>query len=234
MNDFLSHLLERAHASAPVLERRRPSIFEATAETESEALSSLGGEVDSVDLESSVPNETLPPAPSRDHPLRRATIAPAEEEHEIATDGPARRRPVADNPGVKPPPLLPNESREKPPARSPAQPERVEREATPPLRIVEQISATEPAPARPLPRPPSLTPVSARKGERETQSAPRQKPKREATDLAPNSPPNIQITIGRLEIRATTPPPAVAARPRPTSPRLSLDDYLRARSGGRR
>jgi hypothetical protein len=234
MSDFLSHLLERALAGAPVLKRRRPSIFEATPETESEALSSLGDEVDPVDLESSAPNETSPPPPERNRPLRRAKIAPVEEEHEIAPDRPARRRPLAENPGVKPPPLLPNESREKGPVLPPVQPERVERETTPPLRIVEQISAKETVPAGSLQRPPSLTPVSARKGEKETQPAPRQKPKAEAIDLAPNSPPSIQITIGRLEIRASAPPPAAAARPRPASPRLSLEDYLGARSGGRK
>jgi len=44
--------------------------------------------------------------------------------------------------------------------------------------------------------------------------------------------PPIQVTIGRLEIRAVTPPtPAPAERPA-AAPRLSLDDYLRGRNGG--
>lgn len=234
MSDFLSHLLERALARAPILERRRPSIFEGTTERESEALSSLGRAVDPLDLKSPSPNETSPPPPVRDRPLRGATIAPSKEEHKTAPDPPARRRPVAENPNVRPSPLLPKESREKAPALTPPKPERVEREATQPLRIVEQISTTEPAPARPSQRPPSLTAVYARKAEQETPPVPLQQPKGAAIAVAPNSPPNIQITIGRLEIRATTPPPAAAARPPPATPRLSLDDYLRARSGGRR
>jgi len=48
---------------------------------------------------------------------------------------------------------------------------------------------------------------------------------------APQSPPPIQVTIGRIEIRANT----LAAPPRdtrPAAPRLSLEDYLRSRSGG--
>jgi hypothetical protein len=42
--------------------------------------------------------------------------------------------------------------------------------------------------------------------------------------------PTIQVTIGRVEVRATLPAsPRVA---RPTAPKLSLDDYLKSRGGG--
>ncbi len=47
--------------------------------------------------------------------------------------------------------------------------------------------------------------------------------------------PSVQVTIGRVEVRAITGierPAAAAARP--ATPRLTLDDYLRERSGGRR
>lgn len=44
-------------------------------------------------------------------------------------------------------------------------------------------------------------------------------------------PPTVRVNIGRIEVRAVTPPPAP---PRQTTPpaRLSLDDYLKQRSGG--
>jgi hypothetical protein len=42
--------------------------------------------------------------------------------------------------------------------------------------------------------------------------------------------PTIQVTIGRIEIRATT--ASTPAQPRQTGPRLSLDEYLRRRNGG--
>jgi hypothetical protein len=47
--------------------------------------------------------------------------------------------------------------------------------------------------------------------------------------------PSVHVTIGRVEVRAVTGserPAAAAARP--ATPRLTLDDYLRERSGGRR
>lgn len=44
--------------------------------------------------------------------------------------------------------------------------------------------------------------------------------------------PTIQVTIGRIEVRATTAP--VQNRPKPKAPSMSLDEYLRQRSGERR
>ena len=47
------------------------------------------------------------------------------------------------------------------------------------------------------------------------------------------APPDVHITIGRVEIRAVTPPAAPRATSRP-APRVSLDDYLQQTAGGRR
>jgi len=50
------------------------------------------------------------------------------------------------------------------------------------------------------------------------------------------SPLTIEVTIGRVEVRAMH-PPAPVARPKPdapTAPRLSLEEYLRNQNGGRR
>ena len=47
-------------------------------------------------------------------------------------------------------------------------------------------------------------------------------------------PPTIEVSIGRIEVRAVTPPaPPVQPRQRQAPPKMSLDDYLRAQSGGR-
>ena len=47
--------------------------------------------------------------------------------------------------------------------------------------------------------------------------------------------PTIQVTIGRVEVRANmTPPPARKTPEKKQSPHVSLDQYLRERNGGRR
>jgi hypothetical protein len=47
------------------------------------------------------------------------------------------------------------------------------------------------------------------------------------------SPPTIQVTIGRVEVRAVQPPsPAPAPPPAAEPPALTLDDYLVARDKG--
>ncbi|MEB3294640.1 MAG: hypothetical protein VKJ24_15900 [Synechococcales bacterium] len=51
----------------------------------------------------------------------------------------------------------------------------------------------------------------------------------------PPPPPPIHITIGRIEIRATSPAaPPVRSRPAPVEPQTSLADYLKTRNGGNR
>jgi hypothetical protein len=44
--------------------------------------------------------------------------------------------------------------------------------------------------------------------------------------------PSINVTIGRVEVRATVPAPSSPARPPARAPITSLDDYLRKRAGG--
>jgi len=49
----------------------------------------------------------------------------------------------------------------------------------------------------------------------------------------PTEPPVIKVTIGRIEVRAVTPPaPVPPQRIKQTSPVISLDEYLRLRNGG--
>lgn len=49
----------------------------------------------------------------------------------------------------------------------------------------------------------------------------------------PLTEPTIQVTIGRIEIRATQNTDKTPAKPRTASTTLSLDDYLKQRNGGR-
>ena len=51
---------------------------------------------------------------------------------------------------------------------------------------------------------------------------------------ATTMPATVHVSIGRIEIRATPAPARIARSTSPAAPRLSLDDYLKARDGGRR
>jgi hypothetical protein len=44
----------------------------------------------------------------------------------------------------------------------------------------------------------------------------------------------IRVSIGRIEVRANTPPTTPRKAPTPARPKMSLDDYLRQRQGGSR
>jgi hypothetical protein len=48
------------------------------------------------------------------------------------------------------------------------------------------------------------------------------------------APPSVQVTIGRVEVRAILTPPVPPQRRPPARPRLSLDEYLRQRHSSRR
>jgi hypothetical protein len=53
------------------------------------------------------------------------------------------------------------------------------------------------------------------------------------TPPTPEPAPTVKVTIGRVEVRAITPaPPTSRPKPAKTGPTLSLDDYLKRRSGG--
>ena len=54
---------------------------------------------------------------------------------------------------------------------------------------------------------------------------------REETSSPQTQPPVVEIHIGRVEIRAVPPAPKAKPALQPNTPRLSLDDYLRFRSG---
>lgn len=53
-----------------------------------------------------------------------------------------------------------------------------------------------------------------------------------AQAIEPQLPPTINVTIGRIEVRATTPQAAQPRRPKPAAPTMSLEEYLRRRDRG--
>jgi hypothetical protein len=72
----------------------------------------------------------------------------------------------------------------------------------------------------------TAAPVDVAAGDRPTRRAP-------AATPPAASPPSVHVTIGRVEVRAST--PAQPARSRPQPPRImSLDEYLTQRAGAHR
>jgi hypothetical protein len=55
-----------------------------------------------------------------------------------------------------------------------------------------------------------------------------------AASTRPSAAPTIQVTIGRIEVRATPPAPATPRKAPAKSAAMSLEDYLKQRSEGRR
>ena len=66
------------------------------------------------------------------------------------------------------------------------------------------------------------------------QAFPHQVPLHETITESVLQPPTIHISIGRIEVRAVTPPTAsIRPKPRRAEPTLSLEDYLKHSRGGR-
>jgi hypothetical protein len=81
-----------------------------------------------------------------------------------------------------------------------------------------------PRPPAPVDRSPPITPASVH-------IRPRAVLEPVPVERSPASPPAIQITIGRVEIRAALPPPRQRVPSRGAQP-TSLEEYLRQRSSG--
>lgn len=57
------------------------------------------------------------------------------------------------------------------------------------------------------------------------------RPREPEHSTEPAAAPTIRVTIGRIDVRAVTPPSLPVEQPGPPAPRLSLDDYLRLHNG---
>jgi hypothetical protein len=82
----------------------------------------------------------------------------------------------------------------------------------------------------------ALAPIKFRSEAVQTQSTLAEKPSSAAVPPPEPATPTIRVSIGRIDVRAVTPPASSAQRPaavRP-GPALSLDDYLKQQKGGRR
>ena len=269
MNDFLSGLLDRALERAPVIERRRPSLFEAAPAADGRRQGDTWPSAEAVEESESV---AMPEAPKpRRHPARdrepeRGRLEAADLPRAAATvsrifpqredrpemnvqPGQPIAEPVAAAPierivtlvekeGAQPRPITPPVPRIQESAAvssapaSPASARRMDRSDAGPLLREEtgsrpaQFSPLVPQPARPAVVTPVIQPA--------VRPAPAPRPLPAIVQRERSSPPTIHVTIGRIEVRTPSASAVPSRAARPSGPKLDLDDYLKARSGGSR
>jgi hypothetical protein len=194
---------------------------------------------------------TQEPAPG----VRAELVRGGDEARLRATPAIPRIRPVESGDGQ---PYRTPESKELPqrdeawPAQNPPvapREERIIRETVRELRteIVQSPAAMAGQRRQEEGRAPLLAPAVARPAAALAVTAIRRAERQTLAPAAPAAPPPdaispsavprvVQVTIGRVEIRASAPapPPAPAQRGTPRAARISLGDYLRGQAGGRR
>ncbi len=179
-------------------------------------------------------------APPGTAELPRRPAQPAVTSPELAADttavAPALAPPATPPPPIKPmPPVV----EKRPLATAPTKATNQEplRPATSPAPNGAQRNGQPPAPAQPpqqtappltVPKAhPAVAPPFPSRPARWEQSA---TSRQEVAAPAPT----IEVHIGRIEVRATPPPPPANQKSRPQPKLTSLDDYLRQRNGGDR
>jgi hypothetical protein len=292
VRDFLSGLLDRVLERAPVLQPRRPSLFESVSDEgrlgsgSSEGLGRRRVEEDAFDLESSgieqapVSRPLAPRPPSAaasaptTRPLERESVEPVGSPKTILATAPAKGegRPEASQKLAVVPSreVAPTSTFEAPSRTIETSAKQTVEKPQPSIHSVRrQVEGTDtPRVDSPPPAPPAralvgspvkldtTTEARSRRGTdpRRDAQAIQAKPAHSATQpalLPPASPmlpsmrrqpaivrntapvaPTIQVTIGRIEVRANAPAATSARTTRPAAPKLNLEDYLRSRSGG--
>ena len=289
MSNFLNNLIARAAQRAPVLERRRPALFEPVSPwTPVPATNdySAGPVLESPDV-----SHRQEISPLDGDGAQQQPAAPVPAVGDVAVQPKAQRRDFEASPGT------PSQRTEKTrqidvPSATPTDVRRAvaSTETAPDVRAGNRFESTS-NPVRPKPDAPALessitssSPVIARQRaarvseirsrsrsttgpveERRTPAATLPLHDKDAATnsiMAPSVPaiaravqlakasqpssgnrlspdarseaPSVQITIGRVEVRATTSAERPAMRAKPVAPRLTLDDYLRDRNQGQR
>jgi hypothetical protein len=172
-------------------------------------------------------HDTGPGQPRADHEDSAVTGRPFPEVTTLSAKPPEDRRiPEKTTERREPPvgPLLVERTRDKVLSEEAAHHES-ERRTTigkPALTPVRAVPASDTA------RPPTAHPAG--------QARPSLPRWREIGAEGPSSPPTVKVTIGRIEVRATTPPapPTPRTRRQRPGPALTLDEYLKKRSGERK
>jgi hypothetical protein len=171
------------------------------------------------------PTEPVPAAPESALPAEEATPGVPENAFEPPPDAPGLPNPANAGPPPKP---------TAPPRAGRRGADHIERATGPEAERRREptldVAGVGPAPARivadamPARADAALLLLPRR-------SAPTPKRRAEPDVRAAEDSPPVRVTIGRVEIRADSPRPAVPAPPPPSGPTLPLDEYLRTRGG---
>jgi hypothetical protein len=202
MSAYVARLVARAHGRLPAVRPRLPSRFEPAP-----------GPALSADAISIVDEAEVPAAP----PPRNAAgpaAAPGSAPPPAAADAPPRTLAVL-RAAAREAPVAPRSAPIAPPPASP-------RPVVPAPPGAPPIVEPAPPPATPLDPErtgPAVVPPPAPVPGRPRQTVPPPPAAAEAGD------PVVQVTIGRVDVRAILPEPAKRV-PRPQPPRRSLEDYL--------
>jgi hypothetical protein len=256
--DFLSSLVERALERVPVLERRRPSLFEPSAgmtQPPGMPLETFSLEIEQERDERQSEHRESPES-LRAEPRVKETSG---EENAVRS---LARKESTDAHGFTAAPLHVTETiveREvetvrflEPSERTSAQGNQTLRvaqpQASPAIKpvVIQSISAGPYDEKRDASlqerRAESGMPIAPRRAARKELLRPVAAPRRSLASVqsqplvqnATQAETSVQVTIGRVEVRATQPPAQKRAAQRPAPAKLSLEDYLKARGGGNR
>jgi hypothetical protein len=278
--DFLSTLVDRALSRAPVIERRRPSLFEpadgggqlsvplggraeffpedvqVSEESDSEAVETREAPVArpaaplrrnrsavAASPNSATPAERIETEANRDPPRNAGTPAETNTTH-AAPDPVTRAAESLDHEEETVAPAV--RVRKAPPVEEPAAEESVVPKPAAPVTVMRprtkrgdpenetagesgaRENRSQPAPLRPLDRflPPPPQPAAR------AFAQPVRGPNGIGREVLRE--PTIHVTIGRIEIRATTGQAPAPRAARTAGPKLDLDDYLKSRGGASR
>lgn len=203
-----------------------------------------------------LPSPMPTPKPASPEPAQRPQKQPPANDAPAATPpAPPRQSALTPATPVNVTPASAHHQAEPPPARETPTPVIIREQITLLKHVTETPTPATPTlveivreqPIQPLP-PTAATPAAIPEPANQPTSAPtvihpeqikpfipaNGRPVNHQPPVTPPEPaPTVQITIGRIEVRATPPPPAKAAQKQPRTPVLSLEDYLRQRNGGR-
>jgi hypothetical protein len=219
MSEFLSNLIARSFSDAPVIQPRRPSLFETAAdEFAREAQSSTPpGPLPETTASTSVPQSASRSSPIREIATadltanasdRRETVPRLKPGERVTEDAPAiahAPRPKLQTVEVKKVKLETNKVTV--PTDSFADAKKDAGRKTPPSQAFSEPRLVHP--------------------ERRKDFSP-------AEQRSSTSAPVIRVTIGRVEVRALHSPAPAPKLAKPAPPKLSLEDYLQQRKKGSR